>query len=508
MKKNFKILHVGNIANNAYLNSKFLRETGIKSDVLCYDYYHIMGCPEWEDAEIKGDWGNDFDPDWSKVDLGNFKRPEWFFQGPLEELAQEKFKVQFDINSIYKVYNKPLPVSFFDRTAQSVSKFQSFLYRIYLRKFHQPQKTKLKMLSFLGKFIAFEAGLLIRYLNWAARQLVPLKIRVAQELKDYQYFRQLIDEFKFVFPQRKDKLTIRDIKPFLYRTEIFKAIFKKYDFIQCYATDPIYAMFADKHPYIAFEHGTIREIPFENSAIGRLTALAYRKADLVFITNADNLEAVKKLGLKNYLALPHPLDNFWHLKFRNVSKDKNQKILFCPVRHDWKIKGIDLYIHALPKIVKKTHSKIKLIFLEWGMDVEKSKNLIRKLHLEKNILWLKPLPRHQFIYWFHKSAIVLDQLILPSMGGITAEAMQAGKPVLTSYKHETNKWMFPEKPPILEVHTKKEIVDSILKLLNNPELAQKIGKSGQKWFAKYHSKQKVKEILISNYLKLLKKYRI
>src|SRR3989338_3035343 len=128
MKKNFKILHVGNIANNAYLNSKFLRETGIKSDVLCYDYYHIMGAPEWEDAEIKGDWGNDFDPDWSKVDLNNFRRPEWFFQGPLEELAQEKFKVQFDINSIYKVYNKPLPISFFERMAQSVSKFQSFLY--------------------------------------------------------------------------------------------------------------------------------------------------------------------------------------------------------------------------------------------------------------------------------------------------------------------------------------------------------------------------------------------
>ena len=47
-----RVLHIGNIANNAYNNSKLLIEAGVDNDVLCYDYYHTMGCPEWEDADF------------------------------------------------------------------------------------------------------------------------------------------------------------------------------------------------------------------------------------------------------------------------------------------------------------------------------------------------------------------------------------------------------------------------------------------------------------------------
>ncbi|MBI3180432.1 MAG: hypothetical protein HYZ27_12270, partial [Deltaproteobacteria bacterium] len=47
-----KVLHVGNIANNAYNNAKFLRRAGIDASVLVYDYTHVMGQPEWEDAEF------------------------------------------------------------------------------------------------------------------------------------------------------------------------------------------------------------------------------------------------------------------------------------------------------------------------------------------------------------------------------------------------------------------------------------------------------------------------
>jgi len=59
-----RVLHLGNIANNAYLNAKILRSSGVEADVLCCDYYHIMGCPEWEDADLAGDHGSDDLPDW------------------------------------------------------------------------------------------------------------------------------------------------------------------------------------------------------------------------------------------------------------------------------------------------------------------------------------------------------------------------------------------------------------------------------------------------------------
>lgn len=43
-----RVLHVGNIAKNAYHNAEFLRRRGVEADVLCYDYPPIMGQPEWK----------------------------------------------------------------------------------------------------------------------------------------------------------------------------------------------------------------------------------------------------------------------------------------------------------------------------------------------------------------------------------------------------------------------------------------------------------------------------
>jgi hypothetical protein len=78
------ILHIGNIANNAYNNSKLLNKVGLNSDVISYNYFHIMGCPEWEDADFEGVIKNQFFPNWRRVNLGGFKRPRWFAQGALK----------------------------------------------------------------------------------------------------------------------------------------------------------------------------------------------------------------------------------------------------------------------------------------------------------------------------------------------------------------------------------------------------------------------------------------
>ena len=78
-----RVLHIGNIANNAYNNAKLLNELGFDCDVLCPNYYHIMGSPEWEDANIIGDIADQFQPDWTSVNLNGFERPHWFIQGPV-----------------------------------------------------------------------------------------------------------------------------------------------------------------------------------------------------------------------------------------------------------------------------------------------------------------------------------------------------------------------------------------------------------------------------------------
>ena len=79
--RKLRVLHVGNIAGNGFLNAKFERQLGLDSYVLCRDYYHSMACPEWEDAAVVN-VGDDNMPIFKYRDGETFQRPDWFVQGP------------------------------------------------------------------------------------------------------------------------------------------------------------------------------------------------------------------------------------------------------------------------------------------------------------------------------------------------------------------------------------------------------------------------------------------
>jgi glycosyltransferase involved in cell wall biosynthesis len=82
-----RVLHIGNIANNAYNNACIQRQYGIEADVLSYDYYHVMSTPEWEDAEFTGDIDANA-PNWWGTSLKGWRRPDWFVQGPASSCLQ------------------------------------------------------------------------------------------------------------------------------------------------------------------------------------------------------------------------------------------------------------------------------------------------------------------------------------------------------------------------------------------------------------------------------------
>ncbi len=497
-----KILHIGNIANISYLNSKYLRAKGIESDVLCYDYYHIMGAPEWEDAIIEGDYGDDFFPDWSRVNLHGFKRPSWFMQGPLQKIGNKKFGLNKFLFWLDWTFNRGFNIGFFGLNViiypwVGLKKLELFLIGLNTGFFKRFPKGKKRYLMIRKK--------LNRKINLFFERITS-KARFSIDKHEEKYFESLVVEFKKIFPQRKDQLTLNDICFFLFQIKIFKKIFKKYDLIFGYTTDAIYPLLTNFHPYVAYEIGTLREIPFENSPRGRLTALAYRKADLVFISNSDNLTSARKLGLTNYVPIPHAVEDKWHPGKIANNCPHSEKIIFSPARHDWKIKGTDLFIKAIPEIIKKSHWPLKFVFCDWGVEVFRSKQLLRKLAVEDRVQWLRPLPRYQLAKWVQKADVIIDQLILPSMGALAPEAMLAGKPLIISYRHEICQWMFPQKPPLVSAYSKTEVIHQVIRLLNNPKLAQKIGKEGRFWFYKYHSKKIVTQILIDNLKKVMKKY--
>src|SRR3989442_15827993 len=71
-----RVVHVGNMANNAYLIAKALRGAGVEADLVVDRSDVLTSQPEWEEADIKEPLPLYF-RDWERLDLGGWELPTW-----------------------------------------------------------------------------------------------------------------------------------------------------------------------------------------------------------------------------------------------------------------------------------------------------------------------------------------------------------------------------------------------------------------------------------------------
>lgn len=501
-KKNnrkLKILHIGNIAANGYLNGKFQRRYDVEADVLCFDYYHIMGYPEWEDIAIRSDYKSDIRPRFAKSDILNYERPDWFVQGPLflcfdylfaknSNNFKEQSRISKKINNyLYSrsgfnrvyLYNRWHLLKIFNFFANKILSrlprrfFAKYMPKSFKEAFHNSlDKFKRKLRLLLSDHLP---SIDIGHINDTVNAL------------NYKY--------KECFPHRKYVFTVDDIRTYFFYKEKWEKLFSYYDIIQCYGTDPIFALLFSEKPYVAFEHGTLRTFTSDDSKINALTSFAYRKANHVFVTNGDCLEHAIKLGIQDFSPMIHPVDvdqhrsNLLRIAPAVRSTYNADVLLFCPLRHDWEIKGTEMHIKALALLKREAlfgEKSVKLIMTNWGEDINKSRDLASLLGVHEDIIWVNPLCRLKMIELIHASDVVLDQTILPCFGSTAPQALACGIPVIMSYKPESTEWIFEEPAPIISAFNETEIVSGIKRALDKAWLVD-FKSRAMAWIDKYHS---------------------
>src|SRR5215218_7023300 len=75
-----RVLHLGNVANNGYIDAKLQRRAGFDAEAVC-DEWHILSQPEWEDAPIEGASGA-FAPLMESAAAKGWTRPSWVHSPP------------------------------------------------------------------------------------------------------------------------------------------------------------------------------------------------------------------------------------------------------------------------------------------------------------------------------------------------------------------------------------------------------------------------------------------
>ena len=497
--RRLRVLHVGNIANNAYLNVKFLRGAGVDAHVLCHEYYHIMGCPEFEDADFEGDPGDDFNPNFRRVNLRGFVRPRWFAQGPLYLCARYLTALNAGRRVRSETYWRLLDRVPRQRPLYRSAKATAILLRAPFWGVRRSDEFLVNRLilhlqTSRHPRIAALAGRLRRAADVAGAQEDPLAY--------------LIPLFRERFPERPDVLTPSDFSDFLVDLDVFRQLFFQYDIVQCYSTDPILALLAGTRPYVAFEHGTLRVFTLGDDPLHRLTSLAYREAAHCFITNGDCLEYAQKLGITRYSPMIHPVNVPQHEQDlgdapRRIRRELGADVLLlCPLRHDWAVKGTDIHLRALPLVRRGVAGRVVLVLTEWGEQVEQSKALLRELRCEDAVHWIKPVPRPALLRYTKAADVVLDQMALPCFGSTAPQALAAGTPVIMSYRPESTAWILNEPAPILAAFTPEEVARSVLQALV-PGFRSEFRKRAHDWVHREHGIDRVVRTHLGVYRRIL-----
>lgn len=439
-----KILHLGNIANNAYNNAKYLNHSGAHEHrALSYDNPHVMASPEWEEID-SFDAINEFSPDWS---LFNYEQPEWFTYIETSSLnAEGRQRYCARLYTFIAIRRRRLAYWLKDQGLKKTG------LKLTLPITHNE---KVKTL------LALPIYAILHILHWLNGQVEQLLFNAEPDPSGY-------------------KLTAKKLLPFTYDI----------DLIEGYGPD-IIIPYLLKKPYIAYEHGTIRNLPFDGTPRAELLSLAYKQAKHVIITNPDVIFSVEKLGLKNITYIPHAVDceRFIPGQNRLLRKKYNltdEIVILAPARQNWDIKCNDRYINAFAKVVQEIpHSK--LFICDWGQHRDLTKNLVVKLGISAKVEFYRPCPKLTSVHFYQMADIVIDQFLTGAFGGITPEAMACGKPTLVHYKPELHEWCFKSDPPVVNTSDSESIASALLSLAKDKSWRKKLGQLGREWVLNEYS---------------------
>ncbi len=486
-----RILHIGNIANNAWNNAKVLNQAGFVCDVLCHDYYHIMGCPEWEDADFRGVIRDQFNPDWSAVDRRGFDPPPWFAQGPRTWCIRFLVARRLGQRRRAALWRLLLERSRRGRLRRAVRAMP------FLRDRILGSARPRRLLRGWWSRVTRRDRPLGRRLLWAASlPLVAAAVVAAAIVALPRWFNRrddgapgaadpferrvsrLIAEFDARFPDRPDRLRRADFSEHRSAMPLWMTLFAHYDLIEAYSTDTVWPMLAGV-PYVAYEHGTIREIPFQDDAVGRLTALGYALADYTVITNPDCREAAVRLGVRRMRFVPHLIDRKYYdaaIQCGPLPAGLRAPFIFCPARHDWAVKGTGILLRAFASVAAE-HPDLRLLMSAWGADLDRSRACIAESGLADRVTFGGPYHIHDLIRVTARAAAIVDQFRYGVFGGIGPTALAVGTPLVTHLDRDKYGWCVDSEPPYHEAFDEPSCaaaIDAALRSGGEPERRRRL----------------------------------
>ncbi|KQK29389.1 hypothetical protein ARD30_17530 [Bosea thiooxidans] len=531
-----KILHVTNIAQNAYINATLLNARGHDCDVVAYDLYHVACSPEWYrlfdfDVDTEQLGGDAFFPDFYLLGHAMPQIEDFVAQGP------------YYLSLIYlRLRRRNDPRKHAALCALAYMRFKATMQRTTT-----PWLTAMTEQDFQRQIAAYDLQPYLRRRimagRTAERHFESIRVRLRRLLSEEQ-IRQMtppfavgfLDQFFLADPTLAHHMRAlrerglaealgleyegpsnetghlerlgfapEEAVPWLGPANIWRDLAQLYDVCIFYADSSMFAVAAGIKTYCALEHGTIRTIPFETTPYGRIVRAAYLGASKVFLTNTDYATAERRLEFEpeQRVYQPHPFDEEPAFRFRatyKAQRDPDRTVFLCPARHDWvsrdpkMAKGNDLYLYAAKQLVDEGRTNFVLRCVDWGIDRDASQALITELGLDGHVQWVPPMSKRKLWEAMLDADAVIDQFLISVVSGITFEALALGRRLITKDDGVANAVFFAEAPPLMAASSVDAIAARMRAVLDDREDQAGVGERGVEWVQRHHSANRIAQL--------------
>lgn len=296
-----------------------------------------------------------------------------------------------------------------------------------------------------------------------------------------------------------DWIYFLDKTKFSWKLNLIKKMRQNYDIIHADVEFPIFAYLSGKK-FIAQTQGSdLRELAFSNSVKGILLRKAYHKAKAIIFFQPDHYPLFSKLNLKNEIFLPPGgYTAYYEPTIFTDDKYANKFLIFHPSDLNWRLKGNDILLKGFAEFLKDNSDSF-MVIVDRGIDSDRTHALVKQLHLENNIEFIKgPLKPHELKKFYNIADVVADHFVYGSLGSIGWEVLSSQKPLLGFIFDDLYAKLYGESPPILNAKNSKQIQEQ-LEIIKDTKLRHKVGQLSRNWITKYHSPKTFSKKLIRLY---------
>lgn len=161
----------------------------------------------------------------------------------------------------------------------------------------------------------------------------------------------------------------------------------------------------------------------------------------------------------------------------------------------WLLHGFATLVRQYPEI------KSKLILMEYGYDVQATRELVAQLGVEDHVLWVPKTARRNIMWLLGRVTVGAGEFMQIkglTWGGTGLEVLAAGRPLLQGFLFDEGQYEtafgHPE-PPLLKVRCAEDVAQHLADMALNRDRADSIGRASQSWFHAYNGSSLAKQWL-------------